>query len=481
MKTTTQPWRVLAIPALAVVAAAVAGCALKDPPDATAIRTEALGRTAVPDRWALIGDGGGARDNWVATFRDDQLTAAVVEAIEYNADLRVAAARVEQAFAYARLAGARLYPSADLLARGGGKLSGDNSGLQGALLSMTWEVDLWGRVRYGRAAAAADAVSAEADYEFARQSLAATVARNWFLAIEAGVQADVARGTIRDGELLVRLAETRARIGVGNEEEVFVARASLGGYRDSLRQIELAREQAIRGLEILLGRYPAADSSVPRRLPAQPEAIPAGLPSQLLERRPDVIAAERRVAAAFNRVHEARAARLPAIALTSGVSQISSDLFVLQERVNPVWSLGANLLAPVFRGGALKRQVEIRTAEQKQAVAAYAVVGLRAFGEVENALSAEIAAREREQILADTLSYNERALGVVRTQFKVGSTDLRFVSQRQIALFATNSALVRVQAEQLVQRVNLHLALGGSFEVRPSAEDRPPDSPSAIR
>ena len=481
MTTITKPWRVLAIPALTVVAAAVAGCALKDPPDATAIRAEALGRTDVPDRWALVGGADGVRDDWIATFGDDQLTAAVVEAIEYNADLRVAAARVEQAFAYARLAGAKLYPSVDLLARGGGKLSGDNSGLQGALLSMTWEVDVWGRVRYGRAAAAADATAAEADYEFARQSLAATVVRNLFLVIEAAVQADVARETIRDAELLARLAETRSRIGVATEEEVFVARASLGGYRDSLRQIELAREQAIRGLEILLGRYPAADTRVPTRLPAQPEAIPAGLPSQLLERRPDVIAVERRVAAAFNRVHEARAARLPAVALTSGVSQISSDLFVLQERSNPVWSLGANLLAPVFRGGALKRQVEIRTAEQAQAVAAYAVVGLRAFGEVENALSAEIAARDREQILADTLSYNERALGIVRTQFKVGSTDLRFVSQRQIALFATNSALVRVQAEQLVQRVNLHLALGGSFEVRPSPEDRPPDSPSAIR
>jgi outer membrane protein TolC len=170
------------------------------------------------------------------------------------------------------------------------------------------------------------------------------------------------------------------------------------------------------------------------------------------------------VAAAFNRMHEARAARLPAIALTTSVSAISSDLFVLQDRSNPIWSLGANLLAPIFRGGALQTQVEIRTAEQRQAIAAYAQVGLRAFGEVENALSAEIAAREREQILAQALSDNERALDIVRTQFKVGSTDLRFVTQRQLALNATQAALIRMQAEQRVQRVNLHLALGGSFE-----------------
>ena len=141
---------------------------------------------------------------------------------------------------------------------------------------------------------------------------------------------------------------------------------------------------------------------------------------------------------------------------------------MLQDRDNPIWNLGASLLAPIYKGGALKTQVEIRTAEQKQAVAAYAVVGLRAFGEVENALAAEIAARERERILAQTLADSQRALEIVQTQFKVGSTDLRFVTQRQLALNATQSALIRVQAEQRVQRVNLHLALGGSFESRPA-------------
>jgi outer membrane protein TolC len=174
------------------------------------------------------------------------------------------------------------------------------------------------------------------------------------------------------------------------------------------------------------------------------------------------------VAAAFHRIQEAKAARLPAIALTTSVSSISSDLFVLQDHSNPVWSLGANLLAPLYRGGALKTQVEIRTAEQKQAIAEYAAVGLRAFGEVEGALAAEIAAREREQILTQVVSDNEQALSVVQTQFKVGSTDLRFVEQRQLALNATRSALIRVQAEQRVQRVNLHLALGGSFEPKPN-------------
>jgi outer membrane protein, multidrug efflux system len=458
----TAGWIALAI---AVLATPIAGCVLRKPPDAAAIKEQALPKVAVPSQWTAGGAGAGdVSDKWLVTFRDDQLTAAVAEAIANNADLQVSASRVEQAQLYAKLAGAKLYPSVDLLARGGGKMSGDNSGLQGAVLSVTWELDLWGRVRYGRAAAAADAASAQADFEYARQSIAALVAKSWFLAIEAALQAEVARGTIRDGEELVRLAETRSRIGVGNDEDVFVARATTGSYRDALRQIELGREQAIRALELLVGRYPAGAAAISAQLPGQPDAVPGGLPSQLLERRPDVVAAERRVAAAFNRIHEARAARLPAIALTTGASAISSELFVLKDRDNPIWNFGANLLAPIYKGGALKAQVDIRTAEQKQAIAAYASIGLRAFGEVENALSAEIAAREREVILAQTLADNQRALDLVQTQFKVGSTDLRYVTQRQLALNATRSALVRMQAEQRVQRVNLHLALGGSFQ-----------------
>jgi NodT family efflux transporter outer membrane factor (OMF) lipoprotein len=433
----------------------------------------------MPGQWTAPGAGAGAvSDNWVATFKDDQLAALIAEALTHNADLRIGAARVEQAQLHAKLAGAKLYPSADFIAHGGTKM-GDGSGLSGVVGSVTWELDLWGRVRAGRAASSAQAASAAADFLYARESIAALVAKSWFLAIEAGLQVEAARETIRASDELVRLADDRARIGVGNQAEAFVARAGVGGYRDALRQLELARTEAIRALELLLGRYPAAAAAPSPQLPGYPGEVPAGLPSELLERRPDVIAAERRVAVAFNRVQEAKAARLPTIALTGSVSSISSDLFELKDHSNPVWSLGANLLAPLYRGGALKTQVEIRTAEQKQAIAEYAAVGLRAFADVEGALAAEIAAREREPILRQALDDSQQALGFVQTQFKVGSTDLRFVEDRQLAVTAARSALIRVQAEQRVQRVNLHLALGGSFAVKPPSPTTTPPPPPA--
>ncbi len=137
---------------------------------------------------------------------------------------------------------------------------------------------------------------------------------------------------------------------------------------------------------------------------------------------------------------------------------------MLQNHTNPMWSLGANLVAPLYQGGALQAQVEIRTAEQKLAVADYARIAQRAFNDVEGALSAEAALRDRDAILVENIRDNQRALDLAQIQYKVGKVDLRVVEQRQLALYGARTSLLQVQTEQLAQRVNLHLALGGSFE-----------------
>ncbi len=457
-----------------VLVAAVAGCALDSPPATDALQKEALPHTNVPAAWKAPGGvPAPVASRWMATFNDPELTALVAEALAYNADLQVAAARVEQASAYVKVASASLLPSVGVFGAGGGK-SGGGGGLDGIFLNASLELDIWGRIRYGEAAAEAQSAAAAADYAYARQSLAATVAKAWFIAIEAGLQRGIAQDVLRSSESLSRLAQDRLRIGNGNEQAVAEARANVGTYRDTLRQVEYSREQAVRALEVLLGRYPSAELAVAQRLSPLPPPAPVGMPSQLLERRPDVIAAERRVAAAFNRVGEARAAQLPRISLTAGGSSVSSDLIELKNTSNPIWSLGANLIAPIYQGGALRAQVEIRSAEQKQAVADYARAGQRAFAEVENALAAENALRDRDAILEGTIKDSERALELAQIQYRVGSVDLRLVEQRQVALYGARTSRLRVQSEQLAQRVNLYLALGGGF-------DEPPTEPIAGR
>ena len=452
------------------VAAALAACALKPPPAPEDVARQSLPNFKVPEKWVEGGRqpaaAGAATDPWLAAFKDAQLDAFVREALANNPDLQVAAARVEQAAGYVKSAGATLYPQVSALARGGGALSGDSSGLEGAGVFANWELDLWGRVRAGRASASTQYTSASLDAEYARQSLAAFVAKSWFLATEARLQKEIAEDMAASASRQLDFTQDRLRVGNGSESDVTLARATLASYRDSVRSLEYSYRQALRALESLAGRYPAAALEVPARLAALPGPVPVGMPSELLERRPDVVAAERRVAAAFYRGEEAKAARLPRISLTAAVTSISSELFVLKDRDNPVWSAGAAINAPLFLGGQLQAQVEIRTAEQKQAVAEYGRIGARAFGEVESALAATFTLEERETILKEAVTENTRALEFANVRYRVGAGDMRAVQAQALAVSASRTALLRVQVERLVQRVNLHLALGGNFEAK---------------
>jgi multidrug efflux system outer membrane protein len=386
----------------------------------------------------------------------------VAEALVHNADLQATAARVEQAAGYIRVARSALYPTLDILGRAGGKM-GDNSGLEGAIISSSWELDVWGRVRYNRRGTEALFLASQADFEFARQSLAALVAKSWFLATEASLQIALVADMVTAAQNLLEIAEQRLRIGVGDELDVASARLSVELYRDSLRQLELAREQSLRSLELLVGRYPAAAIMPSEALVTLAQGVPAGLPSELLERRPDVIAAEQRLAAAFDFAQEAEAARLPRFALTASGSDLSSDFFDLLDRDNPIWSWGGSVFAPLFNAGELRALVEIRTAEQQEAMAQYVQAALSALGDVENALSSELALEDRERILTAALHDAERALQIAEARYRVGSGDLRRVAEQQLSYHSTRMSLLRVQSERRVQRVNLHLALGGDF------------------
>jgi NodT family efflux transporter outer membrane factor (OMF) lipoprotein len=455
------------------LALALSSCALPTPPAVPEVARAALPNMTTPAAWTAGAAAGAVSDNWLTEFQDPQLDALVREALAYNPDLRIAAARVEQAAGYVELAGATLYPQVSLLAKGGGKLSGDTSGLSGVGIFANWELDVWGRIRAGRAASERQFDSAALETEFARQSIAALVAKSWVLAIEAKLQQQLAMEMVAGGETLARLAADRLRVGKGDEYEVTLAKANLQTYRDAVQQFDLSYQQALRALEVLAGRYPAAQLEVAQELPKSPGPVPAGMPSELLERRPDVIAAERRVAAAFYRVEEAKAARLPTLSLTAGLTTLSSDLFVLQERNNPVASIGGALFAPIFLGGKLESQVQIRSAEQKQAIAEFGKVGAKAFSDVESALAAGNNAQQRTTVLTESVSLNQKGLELATIRYKVGSSDLRAVEQQQLALYVARSALLRMRSEALVQRVNLHLAVGGSFEIRPAAASGP--------
>ena len=466
---------------LSLAASLLAGCTLLTPPASEELRKDALPNASVPQQWKQPAEPGAVVDGGYGSFSDPALEALVREALTYNADLRAGAARVEQAKGYVTVAGADLQPGVAALAKGGGKWSGDYSGMQNALIGATWEIDLWGRQRYGARAASDSYASAQLDYEYAQQSLAAWVVRSWLLAVQSTQQENLLQEMVQSAGKLVDMSQQRLKSGIGNEQDVAQAQASLGEYRDRLRQVQLARTQALRALEVLLGRYPSAEVQTAAHLPAMPAPVPAGLPSELLERRPDVVAAERRVAAAFNSTEEARVAHLPRISLTATFGAVSSDLIMLQNHSNPTLGLGGSLIWPLFTGGALQAKVDIRTAEQQQAVAEYAAIGLRAFNEVEGALASETALRERQTILQQVAGDSRRSMDLATVQYKIGSSDLRSVLQEQLRLYNTLLTLVQIQSERLTQRVNLHLALGGGFGTPPASAAGEKPAPSSSK
>jgi multidrug efflux system outer membrane protein len=452
-----------------LLAAAFAGCATLPPPTAEEIRGEALPGVAIPANWKKDPTAGAVQDNWLATFADPTLDALVVEALQHNHDLRIAAARVEQAMAQADVARAALWPAINLLGTGGLKLGGGDlmSALQGVLLGISWEPDLWGRLRYGRDAAESSLAAAQADFEFARQALAASVARSWFYATQAFLLRGIADEVVAASQQLVELAQQRSTVGIGTEQDVAKAQASLAQFEEARSQLVLAYEQALRALELLLGRYPATEVQVRADLPALPGAVPAGMPLVMLERRPDIVAAERRVAAAFQRVGEAKAAKLPNISLNASAAAIASDVLQLKaDYDNPTFGAGARFVAPVYQGGALDAQVDIRTAQQREAVADYGKRVLKALGEVEDALSSGHVLADRREALERVLAQNERALALEQDAYRIGRSDLRAVQQQMLAVDSSRSALTSLRAAELAQRVNLHLVLGGSFVTR---------------
>lgn len=444
------------------------GCAnITTQEEAATVARESL--PDAPPAWKMAQENvGDVQVGWIASFNDPVLSALVEEAQLNNRDLRAAAANVESSLALSRQAGAALSPQVDLVAGtnsggplegGGGTNTSYNVGLQ-----LNWEIDVWGRIRAGEQAAIASAQAAEADYVFAQYSIAAGVAQAYFIAIEAGLQESIAEDTLEALTEITRIVQVQYDNGLANSQDLALTKSDLASAQDTVEAAGGSRRDALRALEVLLGRYPGADLDVREALPTPPPPPPAGVPSEILERRPDVISAERTVAAAFNSLDQAKAARMPRIALTSSVGGASTDLSEIFDPRNVAWNIVGNLAAPLIDGGQRQAQVEIANADQEAAVAAYGQTALDAFAEVESALDQGTVLAKRRAALEDSAKQAQEALRVARLRYNEGETDLIDVLSIQQRVFGAESNLASVQRLILDQRVGLNLALGGSWK-----------------
>ena len=422
---------------------------------------------AARTEWGAGAEAGSVQAGWIGSFNDPALSALVIEAQTNNRDLAAAAANVDRSWALARQAGANLgadislsHTASQTGGIGGSQPTSTSSGLG---LQVSWEADVWGRLRSGERGAVASAQAAEADLRSAEQSLAAATAKAYFSAIEANIQAGIVRETVEILEEMLRIVNVKHENGMTSAQDVSLARSDLATARESLTTIEGSQRDAVRALEALLGRYPGADLEVRRSLPEVPPAPPAGLPSELLERRPDIVAAERRVAAAFNATNQARAARLPSIGLTGNLGSASDSLSGLLDSSNVAWTAGANLLAPIFDGGRRREAVEIATADQEQALAAFGQAAISAFSELETNLDQGVVVQQRIVELKVAAVEAGNAFRIAQLRYEEGEEELLNVLSIQQRVIGAKSSLSSVERLLLEQRVNLNLALGGSW------------------
>ncbi len=444
------------------------GCAVPEPPPAAENLATVLGDQApVPAGYAAAGSPviGELPDDWVASFGDPQLEAIVDEGVAYNLNLRASAAQLTAASGLVVQAGSQLKPhvaaageSAQTNFQGGLETSSSQAALQ-----VSWELDVWGRVRSEAAATGAGHQAATADYEFARLSLKAQIAKTWFAAVETRQQMAFAREVVKLNAETLRVVETKYEFGEVDMRDVHLARSDLASAQERVQQVEGAYRTVQRALEVLLGRYPSAEIDVATEFVAVPPPIPVGLPSALLERRPDLVAADRRVAASFNQVSAAKAARLPRLGLTAGGGAATGGLAELLGAGNGFFNLGANFLGPLYAGGALQAQVEIRSAEQEAALLSYGQQALKAFSEVENALTNESLLQSREELLEQVVADNRAALDLAQFQYQQGAVELLNVLIMQGRLVNAQVQLINIRNLRLAERINLHLAIGGDF------------------
>nr|VFK50059.1 MAG: efflux transporter, outer membrane factor (OMF) lipoprotein, NodT family [Candidatus Kentron sp. TC] len=404
--------------------------------------------------------------SWIADFDDPKLHALVEEAVGKNFDLDLALARVKAARARARREGAGKLPDIDAAfsasrARNGSTgITVNNFDLG---IDVSWEIDLWNRLDNAAKAAAVEAKAQELDYRMARLSLAANVANAWFGAIESGQQLRLAEKTIDSFENSLGAIEQRYRLGIGTALGVRLARENVATARSQREVRARDRDTAMRTLEILLGRYPSAALDIQRDLPGLRRGIPVGLPANLLERRPDIIAANARLLAADHRIAEARANRLPSISLTASGGTASGELRDLLRPDSLAWSLLGGLTQPLWDAGRLSANVEIARADRQRASAEYALATLRAFREVESALTAEVLLANQEAALNVAAQEAKAAVALAMEEYRQGLSDIVTLLSTQRRKFGARSSLLSAAKQRLITRVNLYLALGGGF------------------
>lgn len=413
---------------------------------------------------------------WWQIFQDERLNELIRTSLANNYDLAAAVARVEQARQVAAEARSQYFPAigySTIISYGHNQFvnspASNLSGAQGFLLAIaraSWEADLWGRIRRTNEAARAQYLATEEGRRGVMLTLASDVSEAYFELLGLRYKLEIARVTAQSYTATLRLFTERLQGGLGNQLQTSRAAADLGVANASIPDIERLIALKENQINLLLGRSPGLVETRTKLLEESiPLDVPAGLPSALLERRPDVLAAAATVRSANAQIGITKAAYFPAIGLTTFFGKLSTPLADLSSGNTNAWSVGSNISGPIFQGGALKARNRQAIANWEEAGAQYMQTALSAFRDVSDALvSREKYDAVRSELIRAVQS-NEQAVRLARSRYVEGISNYNEVLEAQQRLYPAQLALAETEVSRRLIIVQLYKALGGGWNL----------------
>lgn len=410
------------------------------------------------------------RGKWWEVYGDPVLN-GLEDRIEISSNaLHIAEAQYRQAQAAATVASSALFPSLNVDGSAGrsksparGSVAGGTQDSFGAGLSAAWEFDLWGRVRRSAEAGRATAAASAADLESVRLSIHASLAQTYFSLRVADTQERLYARIVADFARSLQIAQNRYAQGVDTRADVAAAETQLKTAQAQAIDLSLQRAQLEHAIAILLGQPPAAFSLAPADLTLTPPAPPALIPSQQLERRPDIAAAERRLAAASAGIGVATGGYFPVLSLSGSAGYQGPVFSRLFSAPNEIWSLGSSALAPLFDAGKMRAQVAAARASYEQSLGSYRETVLSAFQEVEDNLAATSFLAREAGVQAEAVAAARQSAISTLNQYKAGTVSYLNVVTAQSAQLDAERTAVQLLGRRLNASVTLFKAAGGDW------------------
>ena len=417
----------------------------------------------IPLNWSSLAQEEATDQGWLADFNDLTLSKLVGEAQSNNFDLHAAAARLEQAYAMARIAGASRLPTLSLEAGTGRTRVVKETNVFDLSAVLNWEIDIWGKLKDKESAATRDLEAQVHTYKASQLSLAASVARFWFNCVEAQLQLQLAEKTENSFLRTHDIIEQRFKKGISNALDFRLSKADLANARQNTAQRGADLSIARRSLEVLLGRYPKGELEVTQALPSIDAGVPVVLPAVMLQRRPDIQAQLKKLQASNFELNEAQKELLPGIGLRASAGRSVDGIDNVFDTNNLIWSLAGNLTQALFQGGRLRAQISRSKANEKEELANLSQAVLQACFEVESALSSERFLVNRVEQAGIAAEESREAASLALNRYEKGLAEITTLLVSQRSEFTSARQLLQIKLQRLTNRLNLYLALGGNF------------------